>query len=292
MNERAKQRARRPALLVVIAVSVLWRIGKDLIGRNFGAPGAVIMVAFGAAVMIGWRVYVKRRARQHGVAEYTPAMVADQLRDANVAPPAFPEDGTLLGASILIVNQLSKLIEVATEYQIFDSKGEVVGHVAQVDQGRLKKFARVVTSFDQFMTHHFAVTDKRGERVLVMTRPRKLFKSRVRVGDGRGQPIGEIVQANVFGKIRFDLCDHAGNRLGSLRAENWRAWDFQVFDHSGSEVARITKTWEGFARTLFSRADTYVVRVGRELDEPFRSLVFATALAVDVALKQDARGFG
>ena len=79
---------------------------------------------------------------------------------------------------------------------------------------------------------------------------------------------------------------------GSLRAENWRAWDFQVFDHSGSEVARITKTWEGFARTLFSRADTYVVRIERPLDEPFRSLVFATARAVDVALKQDARGFG
>ena len=43
---------------------------------------------------------------------------------------------------------------------------------------------------------------------------------------------------------------------------------------------------------MFTNADTYAVRVHHRLDDPLRSLVFATALTVDLALKQDARGLG
>jgi len=34
-----------------------------------------------------------------------------------------------------------------------------------------------------------------------------------------------------------------------------------------------------------------VVRIHRDLDEPLRSLVVASALSIDTALKQDASGF-
>jgi hypothetical protein len=57
-------------------------------------------------------------------------------------------------------------------------------------------------------------------------------------------------------------------------------------------VARITKTWEGLGKTLFTTADNFVVQIHRPLEEPLRSLVIASSLAVDVALKQDNRGFG
>ena len=79
--------------------------------------------------------------------------------------------------------------------------------------------------------------------------------------------------------------------IGSINAENWRAWNFSIKDHTGVEVARITKTWEGLATTLFTAADNFVVQIHRPLDEPLRSLVVASALCVDVALKQDDRGF-
>ena len=38
-------------------------------------------------------------------------------------------------------------------------------------------------------------------------------------------------------------------------------------------------------------ADNIVVQIHRQLEEPLRSLVVASALCVDVALKQDDRGF-
>ena len=111
------------------------------------------------------------------------------------------------------------------------------------------------------------------------------------VEDGAGRPVGEIVQENMIGKIHFGLMA-GGHRLGSINGENWRAWNFNIADANGTEVARITKTWEGLAKTMFTTADNYVVQVHRALDEPLRSLVLAAALAVDTALKQDSRGFG
>ena len=64
-----------------------------------------------------------------------------------------------------------------------------------------------------------------------------------------------------------------------------------IVDAAGTEVARITKRWEGLARTLFTTADKYVVHVHFKLPEPLASMVIASALTVDTALKQDDRGF-
>ena len=49
---------------------------------------------------------------------------------------------------------------------------------------------------------------------------------------------------------------------------------------------RITKTWAGWAKERFTKADNYVVQMHRPLEEPLRSLVIAAALALDVELKQ------
>jgi uncharacterized protein YxjI len=150
---------------------------------------------------------------------------------------------------------------------------------------------RMLTSYDQFMTHKLQVVDVHGNVLLALTRPAKLVKSRVLVHDHMGAEVGQIVQQNAIGKIRFSL-ESGGHSWGSINAENWRAWNFNIQDHTGVEVARITKTWEGLAKTMFTTADNYVVQVHRPLDDPLRTLVVAAALAVDTALKQDNRGLG
>jgi uncharacterized protein YxjI len=199
--------------------------------------------------------------------------------------------GTLFTEPVLVVNQKAKLIEVNSEFAIFDQGGRQIGAVRQVGQSTAKKVMRVFTSVDQFMTHKFQVVDMAGAPVLALTRPAKFVKSKIIVQDGGGNEIGQIVQENAIGKIHFGL--HAdGRRIGSLNAENWRAWNFNIADEAGTEVARMTKTWEGLAKTMFTTADNYVVQIHRPLDEPLRSLVLASALGVDTALKQDARGFG
>jgi uncharacterized protein YxjI len=190
-----------------------------------------------------------------------------------------------------VFRQKTKLIELTAEFAILDDEGNQIGMVRQEGQSSLKKVARFVSSLDQFMTHTLAVYDGAGAKVVELTRPRKVFRSTVVVKDGQDREIGKIVQKNIVGKIRFDLQDAHGGDLGSLNGENWRAWNFSIRDASGAEVARITKTWEGLLRTAFTTADHYVLEVSGDLSPQLRPIVFASAAGVDLALKQDARGF-
>ena len=199
--------------------------------------------------------------------------------------------GDLLNQQLFVVNQKAKLIEINNEYAIFDRNGAQIGSVRQVGQSKLKKVIRLVSSLDQFFTHHLQVVDSYNNVVLKLTRPAKFVKSRVVVEDGVGNTIGEITQKNALGKIRFGL-NVGGAEIGSINAENWRAWNFNIQDRNGTEVARITKTFEGLLKTAFTTADNYVVSVHRPLPEPLRQMVVAAALSVDTALKQDSRGFG
>jgi uncharacterized protein YxjI len=199
--------------------------------------------------------------------------------------------GTIFTEPVLVVNQKAKLIEVNNEYAIYDQNGLQIGAVRQVGQSMAKKVIRVLGSYDQFFTHKLQVVDTSGNVLLALTRPAKVLKSRVIIQDGHGTEVGTIAQQNAIGKIRFSL-EAGGQVHGSINAENWRAWNFSVKDSSDTEVARITKTWEGLAKTVFTTADNFVVQIHRPLEEPLRTLVVASSLAVDTALKQDSRGFG
>ncbi|MGW1561282.1 phospholipid scramblase-related protein [Streptomyces sp. NPDC002144] len=202
-----------------------------------------------------------------------------------------PGGGTLFSEPVLVVNQKAKLIELTNEYTVMDQNGHQIGSVTEVGQSTLKKVARFVSSLDQFMTHRLEIRDAHGQPQLVLTRPAKVFKSRVVVSRPDGSPVGEIVQQNMIGKINFAMTVD-GQQVGAIKAENWRAWNFAIVDHAENEVARITKTWEGLAKTMFTTADNYVLQIHYQLPEPLLSLVVATALTVDTALKQDSRGLG
>ena len=199
--------------------------------------------------------------------------------------------GTIFTEPVLVVNQKMKLIEVNNQYAVYDAAGKQIAAVRQVGQSMAKKVLRVIGDVDQFLTHKLQVVDMAGNVLLAVTRPAKIMRSRVIVADGAGREVGQIVQQNMIGKIRFGL-QAGGADVGSINAENWRAWNFSIRDTGGTEVARITKTWEGLAKTMFTTADNYVVQIHRPLDEPLRSLVVASAVSVDTALKQDSRGLG
>ena len=197
----------------------------------------------------------------------------------------------LLTRDKLVFNQKAKLIELTASFAIRDIGGNQIGKIQQEGQSKVKKLARLVTSLDQFMTHTLSVYDGSGTKVVELTRPAKFIKSTLIVRDGNGVDAGKIVQQNAIGKIRFALQDAQGSAIGSINAENWRAWNFSIKDGSETEVARITKTWEGLAKTLFTTADDYLLEVSGPTSPALRLLILASAAGVDLALKQDARGF-
>ncbi len=200
-----------------------------------------------------------------------------------------PGGGTLFTEPVLVVNQKAKLFELAAQYGVFDAEGKQLGSVNEVGQSFLRKMVRLFSELDQFLTHRFEIRDVAGSVVMRLTRPGKIFKSKILVGDSSGAEIGKISQENMIGKIHFGMW-MGDQKVGSIRAENWRAWNFRIEDASGQEVARITKTFEGVLKTMFTTADNYVVQIHPNLDERIRPLVVAAAVSVDTALKQDSRG--
>ena len=214
-----KQPARTPGVRVLVAATVAVRLGRDVAQRvavgRFGPVGVVIVFAGFVAVVLAWRGYQRQRARRAGGVEFTPELVARQLADAGVGPPAFVEDGTLLGASVLVLNQHAKVLEITTDYEVFDSAARPLGSVRQIGQSRGKRVARIFTGFDQYFTHHFELLDRDGRPVLRLTRPRKLFLTKVHVFDGDDRFLGTIQQRNVWWKIRFGLVGADGREVDS-----------------------------------------------------------------------------
>ena len=221
---------------------------------------------------------------------HDPAKIQQQVGDISAANIG-SGGGTLFTEPILVVNQKVKLIELNNQYSVFDSSGKQIASVNQVGQSTAKKLLRLVSSLDQFLTHKLEISDMKGQVLLRLTRPAKVFKSTVIVSDGTDREVGRIVHENMIGKINFSL-QVGQQQIGAIKGENWRAWDFRIEDASGTEVARITKKFEGIAKTLFTTADNYVLNIHRPLEQPLISLVVAAALSIDTALKQDARGLG
>lgn len=207
-----------------------------------------------------------------------------QQATGGTAPPR--GGGTLFTEPVLVVNQKAKITELTNEYQVYDQNGAELGSVSQVGQSTFRKVLRFVSNSDQFFTVNLEVRDVAHNPVLLLTRPRKIFKSKVQVSRPDGTEVGEITQENVFGKIRFSFLV-GGQQIGGIQAENWRAWNFAVTDHTETEVARITKQWGGLLKAAFTTADNYVVQIHRPLTDPLASMVVASALTVDTALKQD-----
>ena len=209
-------------------------------------------------------------------------------KGAGIAMEPSVAGGTLFTERVLVVNQKAKLIEVTNQYTVYDQQGQPLGFVNEVGQSKARIVLRVLTKFDQYLTHRLAITDRTGAVLLQLTRPAKVFKSTVVVTDGANVELGRIVQENMIGKIHFAM--QVGDQtLGHIRAENWRAWNFRIEDAEGTEVARITKTFEGFLKAAFTTADNYVLQLHVDLPQPFLSLVVASALSIDTALKQDDR---
>ncbi|MFE2428812.1 phospholipid scramblase-related protein [Streptomyces sp. NPDC059373] len=222
---------------------------------------------------------------------HDPSRVQRQVQQQAGVAPTGPGGGTLFSEPVLVVNQKAKLIELNNEYSVFDQGGRQLGSVVQVGQSTARKVLRFVSSVDQYLPVRLEVRDAYGQPQLLLTRPAKFIKSKVIVQRPDGQTLGEIVQQNAIGKINFSF-EVNGQKIGAIKAENWRAWNFAIVDHTETEVGRITKTWEGLAKTMFTTADNYVLQIHRQLPDPLLSMVVASALTVDTALKQDARGLG
>ena len=180
---------------------------------------------------------------------------------AGAAPARAVRPGSALYEQpVLVVSQKTKLIELTNEYAVFDGDGQQIGAVVQVGQSSLKKAFRLVSNLDQFLTHRLEVRDATGP-VLLLTRPAKVVKSRVLVEPARRRRRSARSCRPTSSARSASTWSAAASWSARSRRRTGGPGTSRSVDAAGTEVARITKTWEGLARTLFTTADNYVVQV-------------------------------
>lgn len=195
---------------------------------------------------------------------------------------------TLLDLETLVVRQRAKLFELRNQYDLFDSTGQPVGVVEQVNQSPLAVLTRIFSNLDVMLPMQLEVRDSQDAQVLTLNKP--WFRMTVDVAGPAGTPLGSIRKQVRLGKARFSLFDPAGGAAGEVRAQNWRARDFAVMDASGTEIARVAKQWAGVARELFTDADNYVIHISPSAQGDIRGLAIAAAWAIDIVMKQKDAG--
>ncbi|SDZ15902.1 phospholipid scramblase-related protein [Herbiconiux ginsengi] len=258
--------------------------------EHVGSAGTQAVDAPTPAMPLPTATHANQPTGQAGTSTPVDKGVQRQVRKLGVADAARAGGGTLFTEPLLVVNQKAKLFERKAEYSVFNQHGRKVGGVRQFGSS----MSRMAVGRDN-ATKRFQIVDEAGRPILTLTRPATVLKSTVSVMREDGTHVGQIVQENfgvlasVLGgrfNVRFRM-EADGETLGTINAESWQAWDFSIQDPHGSEIARITKTWAGFSKEMFTKADNYVLQMHRSLEDPLLTLVVSAALAVDTVLKQD-----
>ncbi len=265
--------------------------GIDVEGQELANTGQSVNTGFVDGEVFG---YTTPQQVQAQVAKAQTSSSKDSILSSMEVPnpsstqvPAPSYSKTIFTENILVVNQKAKLLELTTEFGIYDQEGNQIGAVRQVGQSAMKKVARALTNLDSMMTHTLDIVDMSGNLQLRITKPRAMMKPKVIVQDAQGNELGVLSIKLRIGKAQIKMMV-GDNQIGMIYAENFRAWNFSVQDNSANRIASITKTWEGFAKAMFTTADNYVVQIYQELQEPMHSMVLAGSLAVDLILKQDS----
>lgn len=195
-------------------------------------------------------------------------------------------DDRVLRESVLVVSQKAKLVEVRAEYRILDQNGGCVASVRESGRSILKNVVSPIPESSR--SHRLQIFDPHGGHLMTLAQPASLWKAKVDVRDSDGREIGQIVQRTLgmFRGVRFALMSH-DREVGSIEAEELRNFSFCIMDDSRNEIGRVSKTWAGLAKEIFSQADNYVVQIRQPLDEPLRSLVVCAAIVLDTVLWQD-----
>lgn len=226
------------------------------------------------------------RVQEKGLESIPDAL--EKLPETGATPTVASTSTSIFDQYVLVVNQKAKLMELSSEFRIYDQNAVQIGLVRQVGQSAAKKVARALLNVDSMMTHTLDIEDMNGNVLLKITKPRAILKPKVIV-EREGVVIGELAFKLRLGKPQIKLMVD-DKQVGMIYAENWRAWDFRIVDENEKQIASISKTWEGFAKAIFTTADNYVVQIHENLEDPFHSLVLASSLAVDLILKQNDGG--
>ncbi|KAJ1020320.1 hypothetical protein NDA18_005916 [Ustilago nuda] len=216
-----------------------------------------------------------------------PAVVPNEPRDV-LEPRSFASATTLLSQSALVVTREIEMINIflgfeqANKYSIHAPDGQLVGYLAEEEQGLLRGSLK-----RQLLRTHrpfrATVMDASGQPVLMIRRPFTWINSTAHIYAVRGhgpvgygapqdsdlELIGKVQQRWHLYKRRYELfLSRQGEEEGEMeRMEQFAqidagllGWTFLMQDAESKLVGAIDRNFRGFGREIFTDTGQYILR--------------------------------
>jgi uncharacterized protein YxjI len=176
--------------------------------------------------------------------------------------------------------------KTSNSYDIYDPEsGECLMQCREPRLGFFTKMLRL-TKWKTVTPFHVEVNTPSGDAVLAVKRGTSFFVSKVDVLDEDDERVGGFKQKLFSWTSTFFVLGEDDQQLCTLKGK-WTSWEFN-FEHNGVSLAKVSKKWDGFARQLFTDADTYMLEISDDVpeDNPLRILILASVLCIDMVLSE------
>lgn len=193
---------------------------------------------------------------------------------------------TLFTEPVLVVAQKREIFDTSANYTIHHPQGTPIAQVSE-EASTAKKVFRFFSDMDDKIGRTLHVADTQtGAQLLTIRKDFAIAMPSTNVFGPDGQPVGLISKEMSFLKPKFTLQAPGGQPVATI-AGDFFGREFGIVDMNGVELARISKRFRGL-QEIFSEADSYVVQMMQNVQGPFRALIVATSIAVDIVLHENA----
>ena len=183
-----------------------------------------------------------------------------------------------------VIDEKIEVFKLSNAYKVYDGQGKEIGAIQEH-----KSFFNVILDMflsDSMMPFELNILNADGKRIAQLKRGLTLLRSKVRIFNEAGAPIGSFKHMFSLVNPKFILMDNEGREIATIKGD-WAAWNFEITDTAGQRIGRVDKKWDGLAKELFTTADKYVVNIEPSVtDENQRIAIASVAAAIDMILKE------
>lgn len=183
-----------------------------------------------------------------------------------------------------VIDEKIEAFKLSNAYKVYDGQGQEIGAIQEH-----KSFFNVILDMflsDSMMPFELNILNADGKRIAQLKRGLTLLRSKVRIFNEAGAPIGSFKHMFSLVNPKFILMDNEGREIATIKGD-WAAWNFEITDTAGQRIGRVDKKWDGLAKELFTTADKYVVNIEPSVtDENQRIAIASVAAAIDMILKE------
>lgn len=162
------------------------------------------------------------------------------------------------------------------EYHVLDERGSLLATARYAPEDQVGALLRFY-GLRPRTAAALQVVDVHGRDVFTVVFPGMRARAVMFIRDHDGQHVGEAVKTKGLRKARYEL-RAGGETVGAIQVLDSRQRGVRIEDHAGAELAAI--------RTI---DDGYSMRVHRPMEEPLRSLVVASTVALQAAIGDETK---